>query len=352
MSNTPFLCHFLDKVTDKPKKRYLVDFKRFSSKLGLAPDSTKRVLILSNTLDRETDVVCVELLRRGMDYIRINVEEVFQIKVTNIIRQDRKADCEIKINSTVTKLTDISAIWVRDFDYHLIHSNNSSLNAAFIFQQWNDALQIMYNTVESRWINSIDAIRRASNRIKQLALARQAGFNIPSTLITNDPDHARNFYGEMGNVILKALHHHNIELENKVYSLYSRKLTDNDLSMLDDLVYAPCVLQEEIVKQSELRVTVVKDKVFSAELESKSDDLHRIPLNKLRKKPINLGDHFDKQCVMLIKSFGLDYGAIDFIKSDDKLYFLELNPTGSWLWIEQDTKQPITHTVVDLILDK
>ena len=52
----------------------------------------------------------------------------------------------------------------------------------------------------------------------------------------------------------------------------------------------------------------------------------------------------------MIKSLGLSYGAIDFlIDEDGKLNFLEINPTGDWMWIERQTKLPVTKAVVDLI---
>ena len=47
---------------------------------------------------------------------------------------------------------------------------------------------------------------------------------------------------------------------------------------------------------------------------------------------------------------GLKYGAFDFILDEkNQAYFLEINPTGDWYWIEHDTKMPITDTMVNLI---
>jgi glutathione synthase/RimK-type ligase-like ATP-grasp enzyme len=44
------------------------------------------------------------------------------------------------------------------------------------------------------------------------------------------------------------------------------------------------------------------------------------------------------------------YGAIDFIIDEyGKLFFLEVNPTGDWLWIENETKLRIRRAVVDLL---
>src|SRR5206468_8548965 len=120
--------------------------------------SDKRVLILTRSLDHEADIVGIELLRRGIDYVRLNVEDIpDSLKVSHMLEQDSGTESEIKLNSTVISLSDVSAVWLRNFDYGLIRCNSNELNAAFIFQQWNDALQILYNKIEHGWINSLNA---------------------------------------------------------------------------------------------------------------------------------------------------------------------------------------------------
>jgi glutathione synthase/RimK-type ligase-like ATP-grasp enzyme len=361
LSGIPFLCNFVDRVDDNPTKNYSTDFREFLAKLNLLPKnhhySDKCVLILSRTLDLEADRVCIELLRRGLDYLRLNAEDIpYTLSITNNVEQGSDTKCQVKLDSLITNLSDISAVWLRNFDYGLIHSNSNDLNTAFIFQQWSDALEILYSTIEYRWINSLDATHRTSNRIKQLTYAKQAGFNIPSTLITNDPERALSFYRDHnGDIILKVLHHHDIEVNSKVYSIYTHRVTDKDLSMLNDLIYAPSILQERIRNSSELRVTVIKDKVFSVKLGLETlalscDDMHRVPMSRIPKRPIQLEKELEQRCIKLINSLGLDYGAVDFIIDEDgKLFFLEVNPTGDWLWIEHDTKLPITRAVVDLL---
>lgn len=361
MPNTPFLCHFVDSVKCRSNGNNSIDFRVFLAKtLNLLPEkqhySDKCVLILSTNLDKETDIVCVELIRRGIDYVRLNVEDIHNnFSVEYGVEHDSNSHCRIKIGSLLTDLSEISAVWLRDFDYALIHPNSGDLNTAFIFQQWNDSLQHLFSTIENRWINNFEATHRANNRMRQLTLAKQLGFNIPSTLITNNPEKARRFYYEHEeDIILKVLHHHDIELLDKVYSIYSHRVTSKDVTKFEDLGYAPSVLQERIHTCSEYRVIVVKDKVFSVqfglERELQCNDMHRIPLSRLSMKPALLGNEHELQCIKLVKSLGLDYGAIDFVMDENgKLFFLEVNPTGDWLWIERKTKLPITRAVVDLI---
>ena len=99
-----------------------------------------------------------------------------------------------------------------------------------------------------------------------LALAKSVGmFDIPDTLITNDPDQARRFYYDHGgDVIVKGLHHHAVLIKNKAYMMHTRRLLQSDLLKLDEsLTFTPCIFQKRIKKKSELRITVVRDHVFA-----------------------------------------------------------------------------------------
>lgn len=65
---------------------------------------------------------------------------------------------------------------------------------------------------------------------------------------------------------------------------------------------------------------------------------------------MKLDNATEEACLKIMNKFDLKYGALDFVLDDkNQLYFLEVNPTGDWYWIERDTKMPITDTFVSLI---
>jgi glutathione synthase/RimK-type ligase-like ATP-grasp enzyme len=363
LSGTPFLCQFVDKVGAISDKQYNnTDFKYIlTNKLKVIPEgyhfSDKSVLILSRSQDYEADLIGIELLRRGIDYARLNIEDITRsLSITCNIESKSNPECQIKIGPTIINTSDIAVVLFRNFDHQMSSFDDLNLNSVFIYQQWSDALEILYSRLKCGWINSPDATRRASNRVCQLMAAKEAGFNIPCTLITNDPQKAHDFYYKSnGNMIVKVLHHHDIEIQNKLYSIYSHLIKEDDLSRFSDLAYAPCILQNKLSKNSELRVTVVGDQVFAAEINTGAlagvqDDIHRFRLSELIKKPVELKREDKSRCIRMINSLGLSYGAIDFLITEGgQLDFLEINPTGDWIWIEHQTKIPITKAVVNLI---
>lgn len=141
--------------------------------------------------------------------------------------------------------------------------------------------------------------------------------------------------------------------------LYTRKLLQDDLSELDEsIAVAPCIFQKRILKKSELRITIVGDQVFAAKLSLKSKeslegDIHlcKSPEDIDIEPLLDLAHDIKSRILDLMVAFGLEYGSLDFIVDwNDKLIFLEVNPTGDWAYIEDATGMPITAAVTNLIM--
>jgi glutathione synthase/RimK-type ligase-like ATP-grasp enzyme len=365
MNRLPLLCQFLDNVRDIPTDS-TPDFRSFITndlKILSPADSisNKQVLILTRRFDPEATRVGIKLLAKGIDSVRINIEDMPK---QMLVRYRMKNNCdplvELTIGNRKLDASVFSVVWLRDFDTTLMDTDFSEKDNKFVrrfcYEQWNDSYQILIDSLAAEWINKPEVFHMASDRLMQLTIAKRVGLRIPSTLITNDPDAAAKFCQDYnGQIILKAVHHHGIEIENKVFSMYTRSLTRDDLSRLGDLIYAPCILQERLNKKSELRVTIVGEKVFAAELDTTGipncrDDLHRCTVSEIPKKAVKLDNAIEEACLKIMKAFGLNYGAFDFILNDkNQPYFLEVNPAGDWYWIEHDTNMHITDAMVSLI---
>jgi glutathione synthase/RimK-type ligase-like ATP-grasp enzyme len=354
----------VDDITTLPgDKRPNTDFRQFLAndlRIFKPSDkvSNKLVLILARRLDRESDYVGIDLMRKGLDYVRINIEDIPNLlKVRYSINQDIQS-IKFLVDRREIDAAQVSAVYLRNFEMPAIKFKGDKLSKLFSFEQWDDAYAIMQKALKCAWVNAVDATRLANDRVHQLSVAKNVGFDIPETIITNDPEKAKDFYSShRGRVIIKALHHHGVQVGDRVYSMYTHKITNRDLYYLNDLINAPCVLQEKVFKKSDIRITVVGKQIFAVEIDSQStpkgrNDLHRCSLVKLPKRSIELNKCDRDKCIKLLASFGLHYGALDLVKDrSDRLIFLEINPTGDWLWIEQQTGLPITKAVSDLLED-
>lgn len=310
--------------------------------------------------DFESDLIGLILLSKGVDYMRINVEDIpNDIQVS--IRGEH--DYIITVKNQVVNLSKIQVVFVRHFDDNNINfeSDTAFINK-FIQEQWLHMFKIIKEGAsDARWLSSFDIIERLRyNKATELSIAKSIGmFEVPDTLITNNPNQARMFYySHDGDIVAKCLHHHLVQIKNNEYLIYSRKLLETDLSNLDDsLQLAPCIFQKRIEKKSELRITVVREQVFAAKLKLKSkkaleEDIHLSDYDDdIDIEPFGLTQDVKNHILEIMKSFGLEFGCLDFIvDKNDKLIFLEINPTGDWAYIEDVTGMPITEALSKLIM--
>lgn len=371
MPNLPFLSRFIDSVrelsaADDPLALLLAEKSRKNISLKSVGHSDKCVLVLTHDYDPEVTLLTIKLRSRGINCVRLNTNDIAneQLKVRySISPESSKPDIEFAVGQYVLDPSRISTILLRQFDLNEVNFGGNEVVRAFTFQQWAHALQILQSNLSCDWINNPDATMHASDRIRQLSSAEAIGFDIPPTVITNDSTALKDFYRlHNGNIILKGLHHHSVVVGTKIYSRYARRINDSELLMLDeDLAAAPCVLQQRLIKRSELRVTVIGEEVFAAELgsnflrEDHDIDIHHhlsasnFPIEKVDSLP----DKIHNGCIRLVKSLGLKYGAIDFAidKQINRPIFLEINPTGEWYWIEAKTGLRMTEAVANLIED-
>jgi hypothetical protein len=372
MPNLPFLCRFIDSVTelsaaDDPLALLLAERSRKDISLNSVSHSDKCVIILTYDYDPEVTLLTIKLRNRGIHCVRLNTNDIAneQLKVRySITSESSKPNIEFAVGQHELSPSKVSAVLLRQFDLKEVNFCGNEVVRTFSFQQWEHAFQILQSNLVCEWISNPYATMQSTDRIRQLLAAQTIGFNVPPTVITNDPTAAKDFYRlHDGNVVLKALHHHGMLVGTKMYSAYARRMNDSELLMLDkDLVGAPCVLQKRLVKKSELRVTVIGEEVFAAELgsnfleeEDHGIDIHHylcasnFPIEKVESLP----DRILNGCISLVKSLGLRYGAIDFAieKGSNRPIFLEINPTGEWYWIEAKTGLRMTEAVADLIED-
>jgi glutathione synthase/RimK-type ligase-like ATP-grasp enzyme len=118
------------------------------------------------------------------------------------------------------------------------------------------------------------------------------------------------------------------------------------LALIDNVQYAPVIFQEYIEARYDLRITVVGDSIFPAAIYSQETAYKvdfRMDIANARIEAVRLPPAVEAQLQALMARLGLVYGAIDMrLTPDERYVFLEINPAGQWLFIEQRSMQPIT----------
>ena len=111
------------------------------------------------------------------------------------------------------------------------------------------------------------------------------------------------------------------------------------------------MLQAEIPRVADLRVTIIGEECFVTRITSSDRSLvdWRRPDSTIAYATSELPGKILAQCQAMLDRFGLLYGAFDFIeKAEGELVFLEVNPTGEWAWLEDRLGFPMRESFIRL----
>ena len=309
------------------------------------------ILIVTRKDDVHADVVTLELDKLGEAYFRLNTEAIDEYditlspkKATLVHRATDRRLCSESVKSVYLRRRSIPEFPI-DTGY-----------ASFVQSEWKGLLRNMWVLLASAfWISHPDAIEQTSDKIAQLRLAREIGFEIPETILTNSIVSVNQLQNKCGELIYKAIHSGEIN-RSTGQVIYTSSLKPDLLSNdhTREFQVCPAFYQPRIPKDYEVRVTVVGTRVFATKIDSQisvetSLDWRRYGGGNLRHGPYELEQPVADKCVEVVRSFKLEFGAIDLIKNKAGYVFLEINANGQWAWIEACTKYPIARSVAELL---
>jgi glutathione synthase/RimK-type ligase-like ATP-grasp enzyme len=250
------------------------------------------------------------------------------------------------INGTRQDLTAVRSVWWRrPQPYGLDQAVSARDDRDFAYGECHAAVNGLWSCLNARWLNDPERDEVASRKAYQLQVAATLGFRIPRTLITNDPEAAAAFSDEEGE-------------KGTIYKAFSaterawretRLLKPEERQQLAAVQFAPVIFQEHIRADIDLRITIVGDEVFAAEILSSATEYQvdfRMAMHQAVIRPHTLPQAVAAKLASLMQALGLVYGAVDMrLTPEGEYVFLEINTSGQWLFIEEQTGQPITETL-------
>ncbi|MEP6691580.1 MAG: RimK domain-containing protein ATP-grasp [Gemmatimonadaceae bacterium] len=178
----------------------------------------------------------------------------------------------------------------------------------------------------------------ASNHSKlfQATHIRAGGFSVPASLVTNEPDRAREFQRRHGRVIYKSM--------SSVRSV----VQELDASALDAIGPMGPVLFQERVIGTNVRAHVVGEAVFAAAIESDGVDYRYADATRMSRA--ELPPEIAERCVTLAKRLGLVVAGLDLIvTASGEWYCLEANPSPAFAVFEAGGSREIARQVAELL---
>ena len=301
----------------------------------------------------------LRLREQGIEVTRFNTEDVpTRARIVLHLSSEGPAG-RLEIGGRHVNLSEIESIWYRRPG--LPEPSKGITDPAdwdFAVDESDEALLGLWRILDCTWVSRPDALNAASYKPAQLRVAADIGLEVPKSLITNDPEEARAFgESENGAIIVKPLRFGLVrETEEYQDVVFTQPVRAEDASSgMESVALCPCYFQEYVPKDVEIRATVVGKEIFAAEIHSQQapegvHDWRRANVRDVPHFPHELPAGVAKRCVRIVEHFGLNFGAIDLIRTPDGRYvFLEVNPNGQWLWIEMLTNLPITESLVRLL---
>jgi hypothetical protein len=303
------------------------------------------ILIVTHKGDFTADFVIEKLNNKKIKYFRLNCEEI------NLTNYEFELFTEPKLSIEATEK--YKSVWYRRTMLPNFTESLPQAEKNFIIQSYRSLLENFFSLINAKWLSPPECIDKAENKLSQLQIAKRLGFEVPLTLVTNKKESLTSFfYYCKSNIIIKPIYTGRIESENEMKLLFANKLKKEHLENISQFDLTPCIFQEFIEKEIDIRVTVVGNKIFSAYVDSQSETETSVDWRRKKRKfeKYNLPVQIEDKCLALTRELGLSFGAIDIVKSKQGAYFfLEINPNGQWAWIEIDTGLPISEEIINFL---
>jgi glutathione synthase/RimK-type ligase-like ATP-grasp enzyme len=319
----------------------------------------KKVVIFSISGDLHADRV-IASLPESVEALRLNLDDPSTWSLSYL-----DGDVRISANTGTIGLDEIVSVFLRrvpnlDAFKKTVapqYLEYSDFIANQKFSLFSDCLAVL--DFSKPFVNSLATANKAGKAVQAKAAAA-VGLATPATYIGANADDAfefvRNVFGRGARVCSKPIANTKVRINGDEHTRFTELLDPSTLESLGSLEFCPVIFQEYAPKAYEIRATVVGDRILASRIDSQSAgagtavDWRRYDIPKTPHSKYELPNEVRDRVLALQRRLGLIYSSFDLVRTPDEQYiFLETNPFGQWLWIEDLTGLPITKAIADLL---
>ncbi|MEM9292212.1 MAG: MvdC/MvdD family ATP grasp protein [Acidobacteriota bacterium] len=317
------------------------------------------LILITQEIDTHSDWVEAECRRRGEEYLRLCTEQFPTSVQISTEPAHHHFQGEICVEGRSYPLSEVVGLWYRRPGMVELDPSIPEGQRPFSYRESQEALTGLYRVLyDRRWVSPPHIVAAAGHKIHQLRLAKELGFTVAPTLVTNDPAKALSFFEACrGQMIYKPLRFVPItDDDGNAYGIYTTLVTEETLdASLDSIALAPCLFQQLIPKDYEIRVNIIGNRVWASSIHSQESEATQLDcrhdLETVRQEAIWLPPEIERLCLRMKQRLRLNMCNIDLIVTPEGEYlFLEVNPNGQWAWIEELTGLPLRQALVDELL--
>jgi glutathione synthase/RimK-type ligase-like ATP-grasp enzyme len=290
----------------------------------------KKILLIGGNKDFNITRMAYFLRERNIpsDIVRLQIGNPVDITLDF-------SDFELRING---KPSNHSAVFFRQDGFESALNNNDKV-------LWEDSDNI-FNVLRQYLILREDIkvfgrkqLGSKGKKIVNLYMAKELGFKIPNTVISSNIIDLTTF-AEKQTCIQKPI-------DSGSYTI----LCDTEkLKLRRDDFPRPYLIQE-CLKQPEIRIYCVGEKIFPFQIAYEGIDYRKLNGNEIKVTPIEIDSVIADKYIALSKKLGIEYSAGDFMTDENgDLVFLEINNAPMFARADETMNGEICQAMVDFLL--
>jgi hypothetical protein len=303
------------------------------------------ILVCGGLADGVTELVCARLNACGYPFRLLDLGVYPQGFEVNWRWQDGGPSGYIRSPQWTLDLAELTGVYARypGPDGRLPLSGLKPDEVATMYSEHDSGISALVDGLQCAVINRTGGGMSNNSKPYQALTIRQCGLLIPPTLVTNEPEDARAFYDEHnGEVVYKSI--------SGIRSIV-RRMEPSQLQRLHLLANSPAQFQV-FIPGDNIRVHTVGTRLFATRVRSEAVDYryaHRDGF-RVEMEAATLPPPVVASCLKLARTLDLLVTGIDLKEtSEGEYYCFEINPSPGFLYYEQNSRQPISLAIADLL---
>jgi hypothetical protein len=281
------------------------------------------------------------------DVVVLSQRRCAEIDLAFAVDSAGAVDGVLRIGRRHIALRDVTGVYARLMDHRNIPEYQRLDAGDPERDRWaalNDNLSAWVDVAPGTIVNRSSAMASNGAKPYQGQLIARHGLLTPETLLTNDPEVAREFYASRPRVVFKSA--------SGARSIV-QTMEPGDLERLGTLRACPVQFQTW-VPGTDVRVHVVGSEVFATAITTTATD-YRYATAQVEEpahlEPHELDADVAQRCVALTADLGLEFAGIDLkVTPDGEVYCFEVNPSPAYTYFSGQTKQPIPEALARHLL--
>jgi hypothetical protein len=199
------------------------------------------------------------------------------------------------------------------------------------------------------WLTPLDKLLAAEDRLYQLERARELGFFVPRTVVTSNPQEAVEMLGP--HFVVKPLATGYFLNNGMEQAVFTTELTADEAVGLD-FGAAPFVAQQRLHVREHLRIVTVRGDAWASKLSGDDRPIDWRQQESAHGEWTPCSDNETCEgALALAATLGAGYSSQDWVRCDEGVAFLDLNPGGQWLFLPSAVAAAVTRAIAGYLAD-